>query len=219
MVVIFILLPLLIAALLYGFIRYKYPNGTTQLLIVAFILGAVFALGALLIEYAASHTRLDDLKNLRRMAFYAFIVVGGAQEFFRFLVLRYYILPKQIFRTPADGIAYSVMIAMGMTTVMLIMNNKALTGAPFFSYYVYTAAVANLVFSVFMGFFVGLGKSRENRFIDSMTGLFAAVFFHGLYRFCFYTEEYQLLIVSGIAAVVIASVFVYRAILAGEKQN
>lgn len=217
--VVFILLPLLIAALLFAFIRYKYPNGTTQLLVVAFALGAVFALVAVLAEYLASLTRFDDLKNLRRMAFYAFIIVAGSQEFLRFLILRYYILPKPIFRTPADGIAYSIMISMGMTTVMLLMNNKALIGSSFFHYYIYSATLANIIFAVFMGFFVGLGKSRENRFIDSMTGLFAAVFFHGLYRFCFYSQEYRLAIVVGIAATIIALIFIYRSITANSKES
>ncbi|PJF32851.1 MAG: hypothetical protein CUN57_03740, partial [Phototrophicales bacterium] len=75
--------------------------------------------------------------------------------------------------------------------------------------YAYTVVIANLFFAVIMGFFVGMGKSRENKFVDSMTGLFGASFFHALYNFCFITNDMRLLLFFSIGSFVIVILLYY----------
>jgi hypothetical protein len=55
-----------------------------------------------------------------------------------------------------------------------------------------------------MGFFIGLGKLRKMKIIDSMTGLAAAVFFHGLYSFCLITKDFKLLLAFFVGSTIIA---------------
>jgi RsiW-degrading membrane proteinase PrsW (M82 family) len=68
----------------------------------------------------------------------------------------------------------------------------------------FSAGPANLIFGVLMGFFIGLGKLRQVRFVDSITSLGAAVLFHAIYAFCLLTNDHKLLIAffagSGIIA-------------------
>jgi Na+-driven multidrug efflux pump len=66
-----------------------------------------------------------------------------------------------------------------------------------------TAGPANAIFGVMMGFFIGLGKLRKIRFIDAMTGLGAAIFFHALYDFCLLTKDYKMLWAFFIGATII----------------
>jgi hypothetical protein len=68
----------------------------------------------------------------------------------------------------------------------------------------FTAGPASIIFGVIMGFFIGLGKLRHMRFIDSMTGLAAAVFFHGLYDFCLLTHDLKLMWAFFIGSAIIA---------------
>ncbi|MFU8844036.1 MAG: hypothetical protein ACNA7V_09545 [Bacteroidales bacterium] len=68
-----------------------------------------------------------------------------------------------------------------------------------------------------MGFFVGMGKSRENRFVDSMTGMLGATFFHALYNFCFLTEDMRLLLFLSIGAAIFVLMLYYKAFEMNEE--
>jgi RsiW-degrading membrane proteinase PrsW (M82 family) len=95
------------------------------------------------------------------------------------------------------------MISMGFATlnnILYFINipNLSVSGAN-----AITAGPANVIFGVIMGFFIGLGKLRKMRFIDSMTGLAAAIFFHALYDFCLLTKDYRLLLAFFIGSTII----------------
>jgi hypothetical protein len=64
--------------------------------------------------------------------------------------------------------------------------------------------------------FYWIGKARKNRFVDSMTGLVAAAFIHGLYKFCFYTEVYALGAIAAIVELIIAIIFIGLAVRTQE---
>jgi RsiW-degrading membrane proteinase PrsW (M82 family) len=215
------LIPILIALVIIVFIRYKYPSGTIQPLFYSFVLGCIMSLGVILFRYLIAQAGLDELKNLKRMAFYAFVVTGGSAEFFKFLVLRFYAVPLKIFRGSADGIVYSVMISMGMTTVLsfVFAFDRFLPQFDFYYAMLGTLAIANLVFAIIMGFFAGMGKSRNNRFVDSLTGLAAAAFLNGLYHFCFFTHEYMLAILAASGSFIIAAVFIVMVVKSSGRES
>lgn len=205
-----LLIPVAIATALYAFIRYKYPDGTLKPWIYSLILGFFVGFLALAAIYVAGLFGFDQPKSLKRTTFLSFVVLGGAQEFFKFLVLRFYALPLKIFKGSADGIVYSLAISMGMSVVVLFYYLVSPMLRPFEFYWVLlvTYGIAGALSAIIMGFFVGMGKARNNRFVDSMTGLLGASFLSGLYYFCFFTREYLLAVLAGAATLGIALFFV-----------
>ena len=158
----------------------------------------------LLVQFIASNFELDKLTNIRRILFYALVIMAFFAELGKYILLRGFIYPKEEFKTPVDGIIFAVMISMGFATmnnILYFINIPDLTvNIP----NALTSGPANVIFGVMMGFFIGLGKLRKMRFIDSMTGLAAAVFFHALYSFCLLTKDYRLLWAFFIGATIIA---------------
>jgi len=192
--------------------RDKYPG-----LITSFILGMFSIVIVLLFQYIARKFGLDHFTNIRRIIFYSFVVMGLGSELGKFLILRYYNFPKPYFNGPIDSIVYSAMIAMGFS----FMGNILYFTLPYYPeidfLYSFTVIFGNLFFAVILGFFVGMGKSRENKFVDSMTGLFGATFFHALYNFCFITEDYRLLLFFSIGVFVIVIMLYYKAFELNEE--
>lgn len=205
-----LLIPVAIASALYAFMRYKYPDGTLRPWIYSLVLGFIFGFLALGVIYVAGLLGFDQPKSLKRTTFLSFVVLGGAQEFLKFLILRFYALPLKIFRGSADGIVYSIAISMGMSVVVLVyyILSPLLRSFEFYPVMLGTLGIAATLSAIIMGFFVGMGKARNNRFVDSMTGLLGAAFLNGLYYFCFFTHEYLLAALAGAATLGIALFFI-----------
>jgi RsiW-degrading membrane proteinase PrsW (M82 family) len=186
-------------------------------LVPGFVLGMFSIVIVLLFQYIARRFGIDNFTNIRRIIFYSFVVMGLGSELGKYLILRYYSFTKPTYNGPLDSIVYSVMIAMGFT----FMGNVLYYILPFYPevdlFYAYTVTPANLFFAVILGFFVGMGKSRENKFVDSMTGLFGASFFHALYNFCFITNDIRLLMFLSIGAFVIVIMLYYKAFEMNEE--
>ncbi len=196
----------LLSLLFYLFLKYKYPDGSFSLVIKSFLFGILCVSLVLLAESIAENYGWNNLKNLRRVAFYSLIIMGFSAELGKFIVLRYFILPKDICKGPTDAIIYSVIISLGYICVWSILYLFDIIDLQFDLLYAFIIIPANIIFAVIMGFFVGLGKVRKNRFIDSMTALFAATFFHGVFNFCYLTSDTLLLILIsiGMSAIAIA---------------
>ena len=198
------IVPPLIAVLIYMYLRYKFSQWSFSLLLKAFLWGMASIILVLFVQVAASYLELDKLTNIRRVLFYALVIMAFFSELGKYIFLRGFVYPKKEFKTPVDGIIFAVMISMGFATmnnILYFINIPDLTvNIP----NALTAGPANVIFGVMMGFFIGLGKLRKMRFIDSMTGLAAAVFFHALYSFCLLTKDYRLLWAFFIGAAIIS---------------
>ena len=192
--------------------RDRYPG-----LISSFVMGMFSIVIVLLFQYIAKKFGLDNFTNLRRIIFYSFVVMGLGSEIGKYLILRYYSFTRPSYNGPLDSIVYSTMISMGFA----FMGNILYYTLPFYTdidlFYANTVVFANLFFAVILGFFVGMGKSRENKFVDSMTGLFGASFFHALYNFCFITQDLRLLLYLSIGAFVIVIMLYYKAFEMNEE--
>jgi RsiW-degrading membrane proteinase PrsW (M82 family) len=207
----------LIAAITIGIIWIKRGRDRYPGLISSFVLGMLSIAIVMLFQFIANKFGLDVFGNLRRTIFYAFVVMGFGSEFGKYLFLRYHAFTRSSFHGPLDGVVYSIMIAMGFA----FMGNLLYFVLPFYSgidfLYAYTVVPGNLFFAVILGFFVGMGKSRENKFVDSMTGLLGASFFHALYNFCFLTNDYRLLIFLSIGAFIVVVMLYYKAFEMNEE--
>lgn len=192
--------------------RERYPG-----LIASFFMGAASIVFVLLFQYVARRFGIDNFTNIRRIIFYSFVIMGLGSELGKFLILRYYNFPKSNFNGPLDSIVYSVVISLGFAFMvnLLYFTLPIYTETDF--HYSNTVVLGNLFFAVILGFFVGMGKSRENKFVDSMTGLLGASFFQALYNFCFITKDYRLLMFLSIGAFIIVIMLYYKAFEMNEE--
>lgn len=197
-------IPPLIAILLYMYLRYKFSHFSFSLLIKSFLWGMSSILLVLAVQLIASWFQLDVLSNIRRVIFYALVIMAFFAELGKFFFLKAYISTKAEFKTPVDGIIFGVMISLGFATMNNILSVINMPDLNVNFANAFTAGPANVIFGVMMGFFVGLGKLRKVRFVDSMTGLGAAVFFHALYAFCLLTKDYMLLFAFFVGSFIIA---------------
>lgn len=206
-----------LAAVAYFIIMVKRGKDRYPGLIAMFFLGMLSIVIVSLFQFIAHRFGLDVFTNLRRIIFYSVVVMGLGSELGKYLILRYNAFPKVSFNGPLDGIVYSAFISLGFA----FMGNVLYFILPFYIeidfLYAYTVVLANLFFAVIMGFFVGMGKSRENKFVDSMTGLVGATFFHALYNFCFLTEDMRLLLFMSVGAAIFVLMLYYKAFEMNEE--
>jgi RsiW-degrading membrane proteinase PrsW (M82 family) len=197
-------LPPLIALLVFFYLKYKFGEWSFSLLFKSFLLGMASIVLVLVVQICASYMELDKLHNIRRVLFYALVIMALFAELGKYIMLRGFVYRKKEFKTPVDGIIFAVMISMGFATMNNILYFFKIPDLSVNFANTLTAGPANAIFGVMMGFFIGLGKLRKMRVIDTMTGLAAAVFFHGLYDFCLLTKDYRLLWAFFIGATIIA---------------
>jgi RsiW-degrading membrane proteinase PrsW (M82 family) len=200
----------ILALLLYFYIRYRFKHGHFALFYRSYFLGILSVIIPALVYFILYQQGYTRLGNLRRILFYSFVGIGFAQEFGKFLVLRYLVLPSPYFRSPADGVLYSLMINFGSVSLISILS---LILFPEMNPSIVTAGIfVSMVFAVLMGFFVGMGKVRHNRLIDSSTGLMGAAFFHGSYQFIVETHDFKLMIAFLAGSIIIVFLLLFKAL-------
>ncbi len=200
-------LPLLIAPLIFliliFFARKIMEKKVLKLFASAYFLGLLTAIPMILVLYFVYSYWLTHVQSLRRIVFYSFVLIGFLSELFKFLLLRFYYLPKKSFTKPFDGILFSVMIAMGYATAANVYFFYEWRYTDGIRIVLYTLPVAVFFISIIMGFFIGLSKFRSNNF-DSLTGFSAAVILFGFYSFCLLSGDYLLLSLIGGGVILIA---------------
>lgn len=170
----------------------------------SYFFGILAAIPMIVAVYYVKHYWLEHATSIRRILFFAFALIGFLSEFFKFLVLRYKYITNDLLTKPFDGILYGVVISLGYTTAANVFFFYEWDYTSQLPTLLYTMPLANLITGVVLGFFVGMGKFRKPSFIDSLTGLGAAVFFQGLYNFCLFSEDYLLLGLVAAATIIIA---------------
>jgi len=185
-----------LAAIILWYFSGRYHKGFTGLLIRSFLLGILGTVVLLAAEYLSTLLGLNELRNLKRTLFYSFVTIGFASELGMYLLFLYFVIPRKELDKPVHAITMSIMVALGFSTVRIILFPMDLfhTIVNFpANLYLFVFVPANLIFSVIMGFFSGLAKFLKSRIVYNMTGLFAATFFHGLFNFCLLTYDFKLL--------------------------
>lgn len=183
----------LVAVCIYLFLRFKFPNGKFGLLHKAFILGILGIIPIYFFDKLLVFLHLTSLHSLNRTLFYSFVLTAGAFELWKFLILRLLVYPSKQVVKPVDMIAYSVIIAAGFTSAYSVY---ALYFAPPYinvCMYALTSGPAFVSIALIMGYFTGISLNRQYPAIDMVTGLFLAVVFQGIYRFCLLASDSILL--------------------------
>lgn len=204
-----------LAIVFYAFMKFRFPNGYFGLLFRSYFWGIFSSFIAAAFFYGAHVYGYLDLKNLRRIIFFSFFIIGFGQELGKFIILRYLMLPNKFFRNPSDGITYSLMISFGAGT---IINLGIYLAYPQTDPSIFLSNIlVGIVYAVIMGFFVGMGKIRNNRMIDSLSGLFGAAFFHGSYEFIIQTDDQLLIWPFLIGSAIITFLLIVKSIQVSDE--
>ncbi len=200
-------LPLLIAPVVFFILvvlaRRIMEKKVLNLFAGSFFVGLLTAIPMILALYFVYNYWLMHVQSLRRIVFYSFVLIGFLSEFSKFLLLRYYYLPKAAFTKPFDGILFAIMLSMGYATTANAYFYFEWQYSDNLQTILFTLPLANLLIGIIMGFFTGMSKFRTNYF-DSLTGFAAAFFFHGFYAFCLISQDYLLLSMLGAGTLIIS---------------
>ncbi len=128
----------------------------------SYFLGILTVIPMIIGLYLAFHFSLiENTRSLRRILLFSFVIIGFLAEVTKFLLLRYYIIPKEGISKPFDGILYSVMISMGFATVANIYFYLMMP-APFNLPVVsLSLPFANLIIGIVMVFLLDLASSKN----------------------------------------------------------
>jgi len=120
-----------------------------------------------------------------------------------------------------EGIIYSIATGLGFSTIASVLFAYGFVGKPINSLtlFLFLYPFANIVFSIALGFFLGMGKLRKNALIDHSTGLFLATFLHGMFYFSFITSDIRLFVITLIGLVLISIALLYRAVQLFNKRD
>jgi RsiW-degrading membrane proteinase PrsW (M82 family) len=196
--------------ILFFFLKFRFPKGDHELLVESFMWGCLIAIPVILADMVAHYFVIDGARSIRRMITYSFIIVAFTSEVSKFIPLRFSLVSRNHFRNPADGIIFSVAIALGLSTIYAIYYIYFSAKSGIDPAYFLSIGPMNALFGIIMGFFTGLGKLRKNLFIDSMTGLGATILFHGIYRFILLSKDITLFWLFALGSVFIASILIYK---------
>jgi protease PrsW len=168
----------------------KYEREPLKHVIISFLLGVLSAIPAVLLSHSLDSIFPVDFGDIGSVAIHAFIVVALAEEFAKFLVLKYYAFRLPEFNEPYDGIVYGVMISLGFAAIeniFYVMDggmNVALLR-------MFTAVPAHASFGIIMGYYFGLAwQNKEFQKQYMFRGLFSAVMLHGVYDFFLLQQNY-----------------------------
>ena len=152
---------------------------------------------------------------MRRTAAYVFVGIAFASELGKFLVLRYAFLKKELINDPLDGIIYAFLVGLGFSAVAAVLFSFGIIGTDkvrSLELFLWIYPLGTMAFAVVLGYFMGMGYTRKNSFIDDFTGLLLATFFHAVFYFCFITSDIRLLIITLVGFVIIGGALLVRAI-------
>lgn len=179
-----------VAICLFIYSMQRLGKASMRYLLIAFLLGAAATLPALAAQLLSEDVRNDPWRHsILSYLWYAFGVVAFSEEGSKFLVLRFYAYPKEVFREPFDGVIYAVMIGMGFATVENIEYVRQFgleTGVSRF----FLAIPAHASFAVLMGYPVGRAKFAARHSLGlQLRGLGVAVLFHGSFDFFLFLQQ------------------------------
>jgi len=205
---------LIVISILY--LKYKFSISSFVNIRNAILLGMISVVLLLLANYLIELKWDGNYKNMRRMAFFVFVVVAFSSEIAKFIPLKFSFFKLNNFTGPLEGIIYSIFIALGFSTVAVVLYAFGFIGSMDkmhnFTLFLFTFPLANIAFGIVMGFFIGLAKTRKNALIDASMGIFVPTFFHGLFYFAFVTADIRLLVFVAIGYTIIGITFIVKSV-------
>lgn len=175
---------------LFIWLRDKYDREPLKHMFISFMLGVLCAIPAVILSIVLGMFIPVDYQNIFSVAIYALIVVAFAEEFAKFLILRFYAYRQKEFNEPFDGIVYGAIISLGFAgieNILYVVDGGMQVGIM----RMFTAVPAHASFGIIMGYYFGLAwRHKDKAKAYKLKGLLAAIFLHGLYNFFLMQESY-----------------------------
>ncbi|MCX6279121.1 MAG: hypothetical protein NT004_13650 [Bacteroidetes bacterium] len=207
---------------MYLYIRKHRDRKFVSLMIRSMVAG-VFSISVLALAIAISYELgISELRNLKRTLFFAFITIGGSAELGKFLVYRYIIMRDSVNVSPFDAIILSVCVALGYCTVALVgfaLNFGNIQQSLPVTLFSFAFIPGSLIFSIVMGFFIGMARFLKTHIVFSLTSLIGAAFFHGIFIFCMVTRDYKLLSLFAFGSSVIVFILAMKAVFTVPEKS
>jgi len=91
--------------------------------VLSFLFGAIISVLIVTILYLFTGRLIPitDELSIWQQFIQAFVVVALAEEFSKYVIVKYFAQPKKAFNEPYDGIMYAVMVSMGFACTENIM--------------------------------------------------------------------------------------------------
>lgn len=210
----------ILSIILYIYVQDKYEKEPRGLLISSFFLGGIVSIIIVFVIYlfTGRFIPITDKFSIAQQFVQAFVVVALAEEFSKYVIVKYFAQPKTAFNEPYDGIIYAVMVSMGFActeNIMYVLEG----GYQVAILRAFTAVPAHATFGILMGYFMGKAKFSKNRFVLNMAGLFLAVLFHGAYDFFLFINFIPGISIGAFISLVIGIVLSRKAIKAHQKNS
>lgn len=173
-----------IAICLFIYIKDKHNKEPFGVMLMSFIFGMVSLVPVFFIEvYFGNKQNLYMESGILHTTVLAFLIVAFTEEFFKYLVVRWYCYTRKSFDEPFDGIVYAVMVGMGFATlenIGYVLQHGYSNGI----LRMLTAVPAHGCFAVLMGYFLALAKFKPvKRAWYLLMAIIMPVLFHGTYDF------------------------------------
>ena len=207
-----------LAVIIYIYIQDKYEKEPASLLLVSFLLGAIVSILIVIILYLFTG-RLLPVTNefsIWQQFIQAFVVVALAEEFSKYVIVKYFAQTRKAFNEPYDGIIYAVMVSMGFActeNILYVLEGGFTTGI----LRAFTAVPAHATFGVLMGYYMGKAKFSKNRIVLNFKGLLLATLFHGAYDFFLFINFIPRICIGAFISFVISVILSKKAIKSHQK--
>ncbi len=175
---------------LFIWLKDQYDREPLKHMFISFMLGVLCAIPAVIMSLSLGKFIPVDFQNIFSVAVFALVVVAFAEEFAKFLVLRYYAYRQKEFNEPFDGIVYGAIISLGFAgieNILYVMDGGMQVGL----LRMFTAVPAHASFGIIMGYYFGLAwKHKDKAKAYKLKGLLAAIVLHGFYNFFLMQQSY-----------------------------
>ncbi len=182
--ILFAILPGLLIVL-YIYHQDKYEKEGRLPLALCFLFGFAITWPLMRAERELLNLLGDVQYSWPRLLVFSFLVVGLLEEGCKLLFLRLYPMRRAFFNEPMDGIVYAIMYGMGFATMENLLYAEQFGWRTTFLR-AFTAVPAHAIFSVLMGFYLGMYRYPGPEW-PARSSLIAALLwplvFHGLYDF------------------------------------
>ena len=178
-----------LAIMIFIYWKDKFDKEPKRLLGFSFLLGAISIIPAIILEMIFMNYAESIPIYLLSNAVKAVLVVGLAEEGSKYIMVRYFLYPRNAFNEPFDGITYCVMVSMGFATVenvMYVMDGGMTTAL----LRMVTAVPAHATFGIVMGYYLGLKKFDSGNNGYAFKALGFAALLHGAYDFFLFINYY-----------------------------
>ncbi|OQX82860.1 hypothetical protein B6D60_11485 [candidate division KSB1 bacterium 4484_87] len=198
----------------YFFYRDRKRIAPKRMILRTFLVGLMVTLPALSLEIILSRGQgMLELSQFTGFFIKSFAIVAFSEEFFKLVVVIFFVYSRFQFSQLIDGITYAILAALGFAAMEnFLYGIVGGIGVAVWRYF--TALPMHILTAGIMGYYIGKAKQFPGEFAETkyiFTGLVYAIFIHGIYDFVLLsTAETKSMTVFGVVAIFAVSLVIFQ---------